>query len=102
MISVTPQGSIYLCKAPLINDYKNQLTFSNLTSQINYFNTRILKTFDNYTYIKKDNVIKVGENIDNIINCNYLFYKNVGFTQKYYFCFITKNRFLKEKGPSKS
>ena len=56
MISVTPQGSIYLCKAPLINDYKNQLTFSNLTSQINYFNTRILKTFDNYTYIKKDNI----------------------------------------------
>ena len=75
MISVTPQASIYLCKTPLINDYKNQLTFSNLTSQLNYFNSRIQKTFDNYTYIKKDNVIKVGENIDSIIVSNYLFYR---------------------------
>ena len=96
MISVTPQGSIYLCKVPLINDYKNQLTFSNLTSQLNYFNTRILKTFDNYTYIKKDNVIKVGENIDNIINCNYLFYRNNGFSNKYYFCFITHMEYINE------
>lgn len=96
MISVTPQGSIYLCKTPLINDYKNQLTFSSLTSQLNYFNSRIQKTFDNYTYIKKDNVIKVGENIDTIINCNYLFYRNNGFTNKYYFCFITHMEYINE------
>lgn len=96
MISVTPQGSIYLCKTPLINDYKNQLTFSNLTSQLNYFNSRIQKTFDNYTYIKKDNVIKVGENIDTIIGCNYLFYRNNGFTNKYYFCFITNMEYINE------
>lgn len=96
MISVTPQGSIYLCKTPLINDYKNQLTFSNLTSQLNYFNSRIQKTFDNYTYIKKDNVIKVGENIDNIIGCNYLFYRNNGFSNKYYFCFIVNMEYINE------
>lgn len=96
MISVTPQGSIYLCKTPLINDYKNQLTFSSLTSQLNYFNSRIQKTFDNYTYIKKDNVIKVGENIDTIINYNYLFYRNNGFTNKYYFCFITHMEYINE------
>ena len=27
-ITVTPQGIIYLCKCPLENDYKNQLTFA--------------------------------------------------------------------------
>ena len=41
MISITPQGQIYLCKTPLENDYKNQLTFSNSTSQLTYFNSKI-------------------------------------------------------------
>ena len=48
-ISVTPQGQIYLCKTPLVSDYKHQLTFSNLQAQLSYFNSKIEKTFDNYT-----------------------------------------------------
>ena len=96
MITVTPQGQIYLCKTPLENDYKNQLTFSSSSAQLNYFNSKVVKTFDDYTYIKKDNVIKVSENIDNIIDCNYLFYRNTGFTNKYYFCFITGMEYIAE------
>lgn len=96
MITITPQGQVNLCKTPLENDYKNQLTFTNFTDQINYFNSTIQKTFDNYTYIKKDNVIKVGCNIDEIIDCNYLFYQNTGFTNKYYFCFITNMAYINE------
>lgn len=94
--SITPQGQIYLCKTPLVNDYKNQLTFANKNAQLAYFNSTIQKTYDNYTYIKKDNVIKVGENIDDLIQCNYLFYKNTGFTDKYYFCFITNMEYINE------
>ena len=52
MISITPQGEIYLCKTPLENDYKHQLTFSNANAQMTYFNSKIEKTLDNYTYIK--------------------------------------------------
>ena len=96
MISITPQGEIYLCKTPLENDYKNQLTFSNSTSQYNYFVSKIFKTLDNYTYIKKDNIIKVGFPIDEIIGCNYLFYKNEGFTNKWYYCFITDMTYVNE------
>ena len=96
MISITPQGDIYLCKTPLENDYKNQLTFTNATSQLTYFNSKIEKTLDNYTYIKKDNIIKVGYPIDEIIDCNYMFYKNTGFTNKYYFCFITNMEYINE------
>lgn len=96
MISITPEGEIYLCKTPLENDYKNQLTFSNLTSQYNYFASKIFKTLDNYTYIKKDNIIKVGFPIDEIIGCNYLFYRNLGFSNKWYYCFITNMEYVNE------
>lgn len=95
-MTITPQGQLYLCKTPLENDYKNQLTFSNANAQLTYFNSVIQKTFDNYTYIKKDNVVQVGANIDEIIDCNYLFYKNTGFTNKYYFCFITNMEYVNE------
>jgi hypothetical protein len=96
MITVTPQGQVYICKTPLENDYKNQLTFATKVAQENYFNSTIIKTLDNYTYIKKDNVIKVGINIDEIIDCNYLFYRNNGFTNKIYYCFITKMEYVNE------
>ena len=95
-MTITPQGQLYLCKTKLENDYKNQLTFSNATAQLNYFNSVIQHTFDNYTYIKKDNVVQVGKNIDEIIDCNYLFYRNTGFTNKWYFCFITNMEYVNE------
>lgn len=96
MISVTPQGEIYLCKTPLENDYKNQLTFQNATKQSEYFTSCIFKTLTEYTYIKHDNIIKVGYNIDEIINCNYLFYQNVDFSNKIYYCFITNMEYINE------
>ena len=96
MITVTPQGQVYICKTPLENDYKNQLTFATKVAQENYFNSTIIKSLDNYTYMKKDNVIKVGINIDEIIDCNYLFYRNTGFSNKIYYCFITKMEYINE------
>ena len=96
MITITPQGQIYLCKTPLENDYKNQLTFSNATSQLTYFSSKVFKTLTEYTYIKQDNVIKVGYPIDEIIDCNYLYYQNGEFSNKYYFCFITKMEYVNE------
>lgn len=96
MKSVEPQGEIYLCSTPLERDYQNELTFNNLASQVTYFNSTIKHTLDNYTYIRKESIINVGLNIDDIINCNYLFYKNKGFTEKYYFCFITDMQYVNE------
>ena len=95
-MTVNPQGLLYLCKTPLESDYKNQLTFANANAQLTYFNSTIQYTFDNYTYVKKDNAVLVGKNIDDIINCNYLFYQNKGFTTKYYFCFITNMEYVNE------
>lgn len=95
-MTVTPQGNIYICKTPLQSDYKNQLTFANAQKQQEYFNSVINYTFSNYTYIKKDSTIKVNESIDNLINCNYLFYRNNGFTDKIYYCFITDMEYINE------
>lgn len=95
-MTVTPQGIVKLCQGVLENDYKNTLDFANLEAQSAYFETLVTKSYTDYYYMKKDGTITVGENIDNIINCNYLFYKNNGFTTKTYYCFITGMEYISE------
>ena len=96
MISVNPQGNIYLCKTPLENDYANQLTFANATAQQTYFNSTVVKTYDNNTYIRKDGGIKIEANAEDVRQCNYMFYKNTGFDNRIYYCFITEVTYLSE------
>lgn len=94
--TVTPQGTVSLCKTQLENDYKNQLTFSNATAQHNYFASTVQYTQNDCTYIKQDNVLYFDKNIDQIRTCNYLFYKNTGFTNKWFYCFITRMEYENE------
>lgn len=96
-ITVTPAGSITLCKTKLENDYKNTFTFASLSAQQTYFNGLTgNKTYSDYTYFKKDGKIRVAEPIDNIIDYNYCFYNNSGFTTKRYYCFITRMEYVNE------
>lgn len=96
-ITVTPAGSVSLCRTTLENDYKNTLSWTNLTAQTNYFNNLANQvSFSDYTYMKKDGKIRVGVPIDTIINYNYCYYNNSGFTTKRYYCFITRMEYVNE------
>lgn len=96
MIRVQPQGQIYLCKTPLESDYKNQLTFSSRQAQTTYFTSTVVKSYDNNTYIRKDGGVKIDCNAEEIRTCNYLFYRNTGFDNRIYYCFITSIEYLSE------
>lgn len=98
-ITVTPQSTITLCKTMLENDYKNTINFNTLEAQTTYFNslTNVVDVGnDDYTYVRKDNVINVSLPYDQIVNYNYLYYTNTGFTTKRYYCFITGMRYVNE------
>lgn len=96
MLSVNPQGNIKLCRTPLEEDQQNQLNFASVEAQLSYFNGTVQKTLENYTYIREDSVICAEVPYDEAINYNYLFYRNVGFTNKYWYCFITKVEYVNE------
>ena len=101
MINVNPQGDVWLCKTGLKNDYKNVLTFKTGENQLAFFNSKIQHTLHEYTYIKHDSSMKVGLPIDQIMNCDYLFYANGGFHNEYdwtpyYYCFITNMEYVNE------
>ena len=47
---------VHLLNAPLESDYKITLYFANKTDQSNYFKSKVIHTFDNCSYQRKDKV----------------------------------------------
>lgn len=93
---ITPQTDLYLLKVPLeINDI-NQLTFANAEAQHNYFNSLPKIGVENYTYQRKDGTIRYGATFDDIINYNYVMYRNDAYSNKWFYAFITGMEYLND------
>ena len=94
MAVITPESDLIFLKVPLEIDNKNQLTFANTTAQYNYFyNLTGKRTFDKFTYIRKDGVIKVPALIDDLYQYNYVMYRNENFSNKWFYAYITGYEF---------
>ena len=96
MSAITPQTELRLVKCPIESDNRNQLTFSNATAQYNYFNSLPHLTADNFTYQRKDSVIRYPAHIDTIINYNYAMYQNEAYTNKWFYAFITNMEYVND------
>lgn len=96
MAAIAPQTDVYLLKVPLEIDNTNQLTFANSTAQFNYFNSLPKIGYDNFTYQRKDNVIRIPALIDDIIQYNYVMYRNEGFSNKWFYAYIDKMEYLND------
>ena len=97
MAIITPQTDVYLIKCPLeIND-ANQLTFANATAQANYFlSLPKINVGDDFTYQRKDGVMRVPALIDDLYGYNYVMYKNEGHSNKWFFAYITGMEYLND------
>lgn len=90
---VIPDSEIRLLKCPIALDNKNQLNFTNQSSQFNYFNSLPHIVLDNATYVRKDGYIRF-DNDDNLhyeqlLEYNYVMYKNTNYSNKWFYAFIT-------------
>lgn len=94
MSAITPQTNLKLLKVPIEIDNKNQINFANATVQYNYFNSLNKLEVDDFTYQRKDSVIRYPANIDDIINYNYVMYQNEGFSNKWFYAFITNMEYV--------
>ena len=88
-MAVTPNTILRLLKVPIEIDNKNQITFANEQAQRQYFLSLPHIEIDEISYQRKDNIIYFPDHIDNIINYNYVMYKNENYTNKWFYAFIT-------------
>lgn len=95
-MAITPNTDIRLLKTPFEIDNINQLTFSSLEAQTNYFANLPYISEDNCSYQRKDNIIRFPAHIDSIINYNYVMYKNENYTNKWFYAYITKMEYVND------
>lgn len=96
MAVVTPQSDLYLLKCPLEMSNDNQLTFANATAQFNYFWNLPKGGFENFTYQRKDGVIRFPGRFDDVINYNYVMYRNDAWSSKWFYAFIDKVEYVSD------
>ena len=89
-------SKVYLINTPLENDYKNTLYFDSASSQHSYFQSKVVESFMNVSYQRKDYKMRIPKHIDKLAKCNYVMYQNTFYTNKWFYAFITKKEFISE------
>lgn len=89
---IEPNSTIRLLRnVPLSLNYENTMWFESISNQRDYFigKTKQGMTFQDYSYIRQHNKIRIGVSADLIYDCNYLMYQNTSFSNKWFYAFIT-------------
>ena len=90
---ITPNSDIILLKCPLEIDSLHQIDFANATAQYNYFYGLTKKIMDDATYQRKDGRLYFDGDFDTCVNYNYCMYRNTGYSNKWFYAFVTDMRF---------
>ena len=85
---------VYLLNVPLENDYKNTLYFTSKEKQQQYFESKIIKSYTNFSYQRKDDFIRIPEHFDKLQNVNYVMYQNSAFSNKWFYAFVTDMKYI--------
>lgn len=100
MSAITPDSYVKLVRFDVTKEH--QLTFSDLNSQISFFENLQGLELNASTYQRKEGTVRFPEVIDNLEQYNYLIYKNDSDTvpnkykDKYYYCFITNMEYIND------
>lgn len=92
-MAFSPISKVYLCDTPLDNTYQNQIYFSSLTKQLEYFldATTIEHTVTNVSMVRKESKtgFKINKYIDEVMDSNYIVFQNPNYSNKWFFAYIT-------------
>lgn len=89
-------SKVYLLSVPLENDYKNTLYFTSKDAQHSYFASKIVKSYEDFSYQRKDQKIRIPEAYDTIYNCNYVMYQNTAYSNKWFYAFIKELKYISD------
>lgn len=99
MAVVTPDSDVILLKMPLEINEENQLTFANLKAQTDYFTAikdKLVLDDNDYSYQRKDGIIRAAGNYDSLYTYNYVMYKNTHYNNKWFYAYITDMEYVND------
>ena len=95
-MAVTPNTDVYLLKCPLELDEANQINFASATAQYNYFSSLPKLEGDNFTYQRKDSIIRFPAHIDTLLEYTYVMYRNTNYGTKWFYAYITDMQYIND------
>lgn len=97
---IAPNSRVVLVKSPLKLDNYNQITFTNSGQQFDYFYSLPKISEWNYTYVRKDGVIraKTDSNLtyEDLLEYNYCLYQNTSYDNKWFYAFVTDVTYIND------
>lgn len=87
---------VYLLNVPLEDDMKNTLYFSSSSSQHNYFNSQIGKSYTNVSYQSETRTFRCPDMIDNVRQYNYIMWQNPAYSNKWFYAFIKSMEYVSD------
>lgn len=93
-MSFVPQSNVKILHTPLDVNGQNQIRFSSAAAQSAYFSGLAVKSYDSFTYQRKDDIIYVSDHIDALWSGNYVMYQNSNFNSKWFYAYITKMEYI--------
>lgn len=89
---------VYLLAVPLEKDYVHTFYFASKAAQRTYFQGKVKKSYTDFSYQRKDGVIRIPEHIDDLIaaGCNYVMYQNSAYSNKWFYAFIDGMEYIND------
>lgn len=94
MSVINPSTELYLIKCPIEADNMNQLTFSSQSAQLTYFRSLPNKHVEKYTFQRKDSTVRFEVNHEELLEYNYVMYKNDAYENKWIFAFVRNTTWI--------
>lgn len=88
---------VRLLAVPLENDYLHTFYFATPSAQEEYFKGRTKFQRSDFSYQRKDKLIRYPEHIDNLSSVNYVMYKNSTYSSKWFYAFIVKMEYVNDE-----
>lgn len=95
MAVITPDTYVKLVRLDVTPEH--QLTFSDINAQKNFFDNLQGLVLSDFTYQRKDNLIRYPALYENVEKYNYLVYCNEAQSNKYYYCYITNLKYINDE-----
>ena len=87
---------VRLLNVPLESDYAHTLYFASKSKQTDYFKSKTKFSGNDFSYQRKDKIIRYDKDYDDLLGCNYVMYRNTDSTNKWYYAFITKMEYVND------
>lgn len=92
---MTQSTSLYICRGiPWNSDYSHVRLFGSSAAAQSYILSKAAYTKTNYAYIGAERKIRVDGFADQYRECNYLAWQNTGYSNKWFYAFITDVQYL--------